>query len=97
MFFTKSAKTVAWLIFLAGAAKVVMALSIAFIDDLEARKVAVEQYLGTGESSTGASIDRGSLYILVALILGTLAEISLAVQKYTRPKDQGNERASEKQ
>ena len=86
VFFTKFAKIVAWLIFLGSATKVIIAISVALIDDPEARKLAVEQYLGSSGRTTGQYIDHASLHLLIGLALGTLAEISRSLQEAFRAK-----------
>jgi len=97
VFFTRFAKIVAWIIFLGGATKVIMAISVALIDDPEARKFAVERYLGSSGRTTGQYIDRGSLHVLIGLALGTLAEISQSLQEAFRAKLPGKENTSDTQ
>lgn len=89
MFFTKFAKIVAWIIFLGGATRFIMAFSVALIDDPEARSFFLERYLGSSGRTTGEYIDRSSLHMLIGLALGTLVEISQSLHAAFRTKESG--------
>ncbi|HEV8693799.1 MAG TPA: hypothetical protein VGQ93_06390 [Lysobacter sp.] len=78
MIFTHLARLVAVLAFVLGAFRVLLGLAIAtgYIGPYEA---ALARY--TTASSSGEIIDKGLIVILLAIALGTLAEISFSVRK----------------
>lgn len=73
MFFTKAARLVAWLIFIPSALRHIMAWSIA-LEWVGPYQWAIDRYLG-GEQS-GPVMTKTLLYVVAAVALGTLAEIS---------------------
>jgi len=79
MFFTKSARILAVLALVFGLLRVVMGFSIAWIEPGEAREAARARYIGS--KSTGEVIDKGIYTILVAVALGTLAEVGVSLRK----------------
>ncbi len=74
--FTSIARVVSVLIFLVGLARAAIGLAIASGSIIEPEPGA---YLGN--STTGEAIDRGILYMLIAVFLGVLAEISHSLRK----------------
>lgn len=74
MFFTKTARIIAWLGFLLGAFQVVTGFALAITDSDAAL---VSRYLGT--RTTGEAIDRGVYMLLVSVALGTLSDIGRKV------------------
>lgn len=80
MFFSKFARVVAALVLVVGASQVLMGFSIA--SGWMGADVDFGRY--TTAATTGELIDRGVYRILIALALGTLAEIGLAIQKSNR-------------
>ncbi|WP_155947749.1 hypothetical protein [Rhizobium sp. 2MFCol3.1] len=76
MFFTRIGKVVAHLIFWFGLIRVSAALLIAFnTPDLETNAAFSRRYLGTATSGEAFS-DKIFLYIIAAIILGVVCEIS---------------------
>lgn len=75
MFFTKIGKVFAHLGFWSGVFKVIVGLFIAFgSSDMASNRIAAQRYFG--EENSGAIIDQGTTYLLIALALGILCEIS---------------------
>lgn len=81
MFFSKLGRIIALAIFSLGTIRLATALFVASIDDIEQRTAATLRYLGHG--TTGAIIDRCQQYILVAVVVGILAEVSLSIRNRT--------------
>ena len=79
MFFIKLGRIFAWVILVLGVMRVLMGFAVANIDDAQQRALATARYLGSG--TTGHAIDKGSLYILLAIALGILAEIGIAINR----------------
>lgn len=79
MFFAHLARVVAFIVLLLGAFRAGMGFAIAsgFIAPAEA---ALARYGGAG-ATTGGMIDAGLLAVAVAIALGTLAEIALALRR----------------
>ena len=78
MFFSWAARILAVTIFVLSILKLGVALSIAMMPNVEDRAFWTSQYLGSG--TTGRHIDKGTYGILVAITLGTLAEISFLLR-----------------
>ncbi|QJS27160.1 hypothetical protein [Rhizobium ruizarguesonis] len=78
MFFTNFARMVAWLVLVGSVMRIVTGVGIA-TEILGPYEEALRRYGGRAESS-GAIIDRGVYALLVAIALGTLAEISRSVR-----------------
>lgn len=78
MFFTQLARIVAILLFVAAVSRVLLGLAIAW-GYLGPYDEALARY--TTASTTGKLIDSGLYRILIAIALGTLAEISFSVRK----------------
>ena len=76
MFYTKIARLVLYIMLTLGILRFSMGLSIATGVIVESEP---GRYLGTATS--GEAIDKGLLYILIAIILGVLVEISKAVHE----------------
>lgn len=75
MFFTKVGKVLAYIIFALGVLRVALGLLIAFgAHSMSDNAAAARQYLGA--SNTGEAINEATIYILVAVALGVLCEIS---------------------
>jgi len=79
MFFTKSARILAVLALGFGLLRVMMGFSIAWTEPAEAREAARARYIGG--KSTGEVIDKGIYTIFFAVVLGTLAEVSVSLRK----------------
>ncbi|MFK0332582.1 hypothetical protein ACIQUB_15745 [Rhizobium sp. NPDC090275] len=76
MFFTRIGKVVAHLVFWLGLFRVSSALLIAFTSpDMETNAAFSRRYLGTATSGEALS-DKIFLYIIAAIILGVVCEIS---------------------
>lgn len=69
MFFTKVAIVIAWLLVIFGCLQVALALAI--------DPIMAPRYFGS--KTLGQAIDRGTLYFLIGIAAGTLAEISRSV------------------
>lgn len=78
MIFTKIARILAWIILVGSVMRIVNGIGIA-TEFLGPYEEALRRYGGKAESS-GAIIDRGFYALLVAIALGTLAEISSSVR-----------------
>jgi hypothetical protein len=74
MFFTRIGKAIAYTGSCLSILRLALAFYVASIPDLEASKVAAQRYLGTANS--GEAIDRTLYYLLIAIALGILCEIS---------------------
>lgn len=70
MFFTKVAAVVAWLAFVLGALRALMAFALAYGGD----QAAAAMYLG--RKTTGQAIDQGIYTMLFGVALGVAVEIS---------------------
>ena len=81
MFYTKFAKIISGIILFLGLARVAMGILVASTDN---PKLAAAQYLGNHTS--GEAIDKGLLYVLIAVSLGVLVEISMNI--HNRSQDQ---------
>jgi hypothetical protein len=79
MIFTNLARLIAFLGAVFGALQILMGVSIAEEWMLPYRE-AMERY-APGSKTSGEIVDRGIYIILIAVVMGTLAEISLALQK----------------
>lgn len=87
MFFTKVGKVLAYIIFALGVLRVALGLLIAFgAHSMTDNAAAARQYLGA--SNTGEAINEGTIYILVAVALGILCEISLNRRNYAASDSQ---------
>ena len=75
MFFTKTARMVAFLIFGLCVLRVVLGVLLALGTDTVADNQAAARYL-LGARNTGEAINEGIIGILVAIVLGMLSEIS---------------------
>ena len=82
MFYTKIAKVISVIILFLGIARISMGI---IVITSETPKLAAARYLGSGTS--GEAIDKGLLYILIAITLAVLVEISVAVHKNTLDKN----------
>jgi hypothetical protein len=71
--FTKLAFVLAYLIATLGVFRIIIGFSVVGAPDAAAR------YLGT--TDTGLAIDRGIYYVLIAVALGVIAEISRSLNK----------------
>lgn len=76
MFYTKFAKIISALMLFIGIIGVTIGLIVASSDS---PKLAAARYLGNHTS--GEAIDKGLLYIFIAISLGVLAEISTNIYK----------------
>ena len=87
MFYTKIARVISAIILFLGISRILMGI---FVITSETPKLAAARLLGTHTS--GEAIDKGFLYILIAVTLGVLVEISISVQK----KSQENSKVDQK-
>ncbi|MBY5614197.1 hypothetical protein [Rhizobium leguminosarum] len=78
MFFTKLVTIAAWIVLVGSVMRILTGVGIA-TEILGPYEEALRRYGGRAESS-GAIIDRGVYALLVAIALGTLAEISRSVR-----------------
>jgi len=76
MFYTKIAKIISAIILFIGITRVAMGFFVAGTDNPQ---LAAIRYLGNYTS--GEAIDKGFLYIFIAIALGVLVEISVNIQK----------------
>jgi hypothetical protein len=84
MFFTRIGKVIAHLIFWLASIQVAIAFTGAFgTADMESNRAFASRYLSS--ATTGEAINKGMMYILLAVALGVLCEIS---SKRTKPDDQ---------
>ena len=84
MFFTRIGKVIAHLIFWLGLLRVAMGFFVAFgTDGMESNRAAASRYLAAATS--GEAITEGMMYILLAVALGVLCEIS---SKRNKPDEQ---------
>lgn len=84
MFFTRIGKVIAYLIFWLGIIRVGMGFSGAYgAADMESNRIFASRYLAA--STTGEAINEGIMYILLAVALGVLCEIS---SKWNKPDEQ---------
>lgn len=84
MFFTRIGKVIAHLIFWLGLLRVAMGFFVAFgTADMETNRAAASHYLAA--ASSGEAITEGMMYILLAVGLGVLCEIS---SRRSKPEDQ---------
>lgn len=79
MFFTHAARILSILALIFGGSQILLGLSIANDWTGLPYDAALKRY--TTASSSGHVIDKGTLLIVFAVALGTLAEISFAVRK----------------
>lgn len=79
MIFTKLARIVAWIVLVGSVLRIVTGLVIA-TEIFGPYEEALRRYGGSAQSS-GAIIDRGVYAMLVAIALGTLAEIGIALRR----------------
>lgn len=75
MFFTKTARIVAFLMFGLGVLRLAMGAILAFGTDTMADNQAAARHI-LAASNTGEAINEGMLYIFAAIALGVLSEIS---------------------
>lgn len=78
MFFSWAARMVAIIVLVLSILKFGVAIYVAQIDNADDRARATIMYLGSG--TTGRHIDRAIYQILIAIALGTLAEISFSLR-----------------
>lgn len=84
MFFTRIGKVIAYLIFVLGILRVAMGFLGAFGSaDIESNRAFASRYLSA--ATTGEAINEGMMYILLAVALGVLCEIS---SKRNKPDEQ---------
>lgn len=84
MFFTRIGKVIAHLIFWLGLLRVAMGLFVAFgTTDVESNRAAASHYLAAATS--GEAINEGVMYVLFAVALGVLCEVS---SKRHKPDEQ---------
>ncbi|MFN3686945.1 hypothetical protein [Salinarimonas sp.] len=74
--FVRLGLIVAWLMLIFGVLRLGTGLFVASYDDPAARAAAAVQYLGT--DSSGQSIDKAIITIILAIALGVLVEIGQA-------------------
>jgi hypothetical protein len=75
MFFTRIGKVIAHLMFWVSVTHVLIAFAGAFgIADMESNRLFASRYLSA--ATTGDAINKAQLYILLAVALGVLCEIS---------------------
>lgn len=79
LFFTHATRIVAFLAFAIGLIDLFMGFGIAFRWIGPSYEEALRLY--TTETTSGAVINKGTVRILIAVALGTLAEISLSLRK----------------
>lgn len=77
MFFTRLARIVAFVALVLGVGRIATAIAIV---EGGLGPEALARYL-PGPASPGEAIDKGALYVVAAIALGTLAEISARLQK----------------
>jgi len=79
MFFIRLAQAVAWIGFIFGIMRVIMGFVVANVPELQSRHL--------GANTSGEAIDKGVLVILVAIVIGVLAQIGQSVTKLaSRPE-----------
>ncbi|MCB4761966.1 MAG: hypothetical protein LGB78_09875 [Sulfurovum sp.] len=81
MFYTKTAKIISAIILFMGITRVAMGFLVANSGN---PKLAATEFLGNHTS--GEAIDKGFLYIFIAIVLGVLVEISINIQKRNSEK-----------
>ncbi len=75
MFFTRVGKVLAHLVFWFSALRILIGVYVVFgAPDLATSMAAQRRYLGS--TTGGEAMDRGALWVLVAVALGVLCEIS---------------------
>lgn len=80
MFFTRIGKVIAHLLFWFSVINISIAFAGAFSTaDLESNRAFASHYLSA--ATTGEAIDKAQLYILLAVALGVLCELSAAKRK----------------
>jgi hypothetical protein len=80
MFFTRVGKVLAHLVFWCSVFRILVGVYVLFgAPDLATSMAAQRRYLGS--ATGGEAIDRGALWVLVAVALGVLCEISARRQK----------------
>ena len=81
MFFTKTARVLAFIVLILAVMRIGMAVFVGTAMDSDPE--AVRHYLGSSRT-TGKIIDTATVWLFVAIALGTLAEISKALQLKSR-------------
>lgn len=80
MFFTRIGKVIAHFVFWLGLLRVALGYLVAFgTADMESNGAAARRYLAA--TSSGEAINEGMIYILLAVALGVLCEISAGKQR----------------
>ena len=87
MFYTKFAKIISIIMLFVGITKIAMGFFVASTDN---PKLAAARYLGNHTS--GETIDKGFLYVFIAVSLGVLVEISINIQKRGQAKSKTDEK-----
>jgi hypothetical protein len=84
MFYTKTAKIISAILLFLGVMRVLMGILVATSEN---PKLLAARYLGNHTS--GEAIDKGFLYIFIAISLGVAAEISINIKKiYENDKEE---------
>ena len=78
MFFTKLARVLAWFLLVIGIFQLATTSYFVVFLPVEQADFLIKRYYGT--HTAGHVIDRSALMILAAIVLGTFAEISRAIQ-----------------
>lgn len=77
MFFTRVGKLIAHLVFWASAVRLGTCLFIIFSTfEVESKHALANRYIGNGLEAVGPAAEKAAMYILVAVVLGILCEIS---------------------
>lgn len=79
MFFTKLAKVAAWLALVLGASQLLIGFSIA-MEIVGPYDAALARY-APGAANSGQVINRGLYAVIFAIVIGTLAEIGMALRR----------------
>jgi len=91
MFYTKTAKIISAILLFLGITRVLMGI---FVATSENPKFLAAQYLGNHTS--GEAIDKGFLYIFIAVSLGVLVEISITLQNQHKEESKTENKQSNK-
>ena len=87
MFYTKFAKIISVIMLFIGITQIILGFVVINSED---PKLAAARYLGSHTS--GEAIDKGFLYIFIAISLGVLAEISTNLYQKVQNKSKSNEK-----
>ena len=87
MFYTKFAKIISAIILFMGITRIILGFVVINAED---PKLAAARYLGNHTS--GEAIDKGFLYLFIAISLGVLAEISTNLYQKVQEKSKANEK-----